>query len=556
MLTQNAARAIPDQPEMPAMLPSTEAQRLQIVQRTARFVLATAHAGTPFDAWGIFPPDQEHVDPGTPEYSWRDQLAWTWAKAGYFRVDVTGKGTRKHRTYTLTPLGRAALERIADEPALASFYITNKRIHHPTSATPSMTHYQPPELRVLPALRSVPNPIEAEDEEAEAETEDEPEPEAEEVGEEEPARESGSRDQLAQFNTFIEGVTRVLESMNKRLVAIESDRSSPRLQTLEYEVHGFTDLMLSVAERLDRLTSTSSPESAVATRGDLGRASAELVKAFASASRPDSKSVAPPPSKLDEAALASSLSATLRTAVTKEIDARVTAQFEGLIPVLAATARDTMREKAEREDKKNEKTVKDLAATIRAGVREEITSALGKVDFKVDLSGFGKKLEESIAERLNILLTGDPESVSDAASAMKEDLALIRKSAEKLGVNVATLIEAYEDEHAGFRRTGEIVSQALTNASHSALSILGAAKTVANEMMLLSSDYAKKNGVPREVAFARGDAALAAFGEAEERLIADDPSRPSLVMAPKPIGAENLRPVILQPKPKPKGEKS
>jgi hypothetical protein len=607
---------------MPSMLPSIEAQRLQIVQRAARFVCAVASAPEPFDAWGIFPPDLAGVESGTAEYSWRGQLAWTWARAGYFKDGVTGKGTRKHRTYTLTPLGRTSLERVAVEPGLAAFYISNKRTTSDTNAQNAL-HYQPPELRKLPTLRSVPHvheDLSIPDAEIEEEVEDGAEVGAEvgdgaeessiestqifraksfvvqrftlasgepywrvrftlpsgsrpwaaarftsealarewaapqivavlikgraleAGGEESGGEESGTEDQLARFNAFIEQVTGVLENMNAKLVAIESDRTSTRLQTLEYEVHGFTDLMLSVADRLDKVT--SSTDAALATRGDLGKVSAELAKAFSSAPRPDSKSVTP---KLDEAALASGLGEVLRASLVKEMDARMTAQFEGVIPILRAAVREeSMRDEGGLADKLAEGK---LAEVLRAGVREEVAAQLKKIDFKVDLSGFGKKLEDSIAKRFETVLANDGESVREAAESLTEDLSLIRKSTEKLGVSVADLLDAYKEEHSSFMATGERVALVLTNASKSALAILDASKVVANEMMSLASTYAQKSGVPRDVAFARTDAALAAFSEAEERLIAGTGNfGSSLIMAPKTIDAKNLRPIIMKPK--------
>jgi hypothetical protein len=102
-----------------------------------------------FAAMEIFPPDLPNPKSGTPEYAWRQQLAWTWAKAGYFQERLTGTGLQKRRIYALLQSGREALERIASDPALASFYLSNKR----SSTTPnqSATFFQPPELVALPA---------------------------------------------------------------------------------------------------------------------------------------------------------------------------------------------------------------------------------------------------------------------------------------------------------------------------------------------------------------------------------------------------------------------
>src|SRR5271170_1630812 len=138
-----------------ATKPSKDAERLEIVQRTARYVLARSTVGaTRFGAMDIFPIELPVPKNGTPDYAWRQQLAWTWAKAGYLHQAFTGTGLQKRRIYTMLAAGREALERIGADPALASFYIPNKRTAADAESRPP-EFFQPPELvRALVADRS------------------------------------------------------------------------------------------------------------------------------------------------------------------------------------------------------------------------------------------------------------------------------------------------------------------------------------------------------------------------------------------------------------------
>jgi hypothetical protein len=135
--------------------PSVDAERLQIVQRAARYVLSKATVGgVRFGAMDIFPPELAIVKSGTPEYAWRSQLAWTWAKAGYMHETLSGTGLNKRRIYNLLQLGREALERIATEPVLASFYIRNRRVTG-SETNRAAESYRPQELLTSKNLRLV-----------------------------------------------------------------------------------------------------------------------------------------------------------------------------------------------------------------------------------------------------------------------------------------------------------------------------------------------------------------------------------------------------------------
>ena len=126
--------------------PSQDADRLQTVQRVARYVLSRSTVGqTRFAAMEVFPPDLTAVKSGTPEYAWRQQLAWTWAKAGFLHEALAGTGLQKRRIYTMLQAGRDGLERIAADPVLASFYISNKRTGGDIANRPA-EFFRPPEL--------------------------------------------------------------------------------------------------------------------------------------------------------------------------------------------------------------------------------------------------------------------------------------------------------------------------------------------------------------------------------------------------------------------------
>jgi hypothetical protein len=128
--------------------PSVETERLSTVQRAARHALDKAARGeSGFGSMEIFPPDAPKALTGSTEYIWRAQLAWTWSKAGFFSCKILGRGIGKHRSYALLPEGREALERIANDPILASFYIKAKRNTVSEGYPPEW--FRPEGLRVL-----------------------------------------------------------------------------------------------------------------------------------------------------------------------------------------------------------------------------------------------------------------------------------------------------------------------------------------------------------------------------------------------------------------------
>jgi hypothetical protein len=117
---------------MTAIKPSQQAERLDIVQRAARYLLDVASQKPGgFGTMEIFPPDLPIAKPNSSDYTWRGQIAWVWAKAGWLDQKLRGQGTQKHWVYRLKPQGRLPIEKIAEDQVAASFYVSIKR---PTTA--------------------------------------------------------------------------------------------------------------------------------------------------------------------------------------------------------------------------------------------------------------------------------------------------------------------------------------------------------------------------------------------------------------------------------------
>jgi len=268
--------------------PSVDAERLQIVQRTARYVLSKATVGgARFNAMDIFPPELQGVKSGTPEYAWRWQLAWTWARAGYMHETLSGTGLNKHRTYTLLQLGREALERISTEPALASFYIKNRRTAGTeVTANRAAEFYRPQELVRLTASKglrlvptksdpssSSPSNDESENEETQGAASEEGDAPGEERGGTSGADQGALSDlrgvlgELQGLPVFFERITAVLERMNDRLVKVEG------------ETRDQSDLLVE-ATRLMSVGGPKDGKDAPATRDEIATALAELTQSF------------------------------------------------------------------------------------------------------------------------------------------------------------------------------------------------------------------------------------------------------------------------------------
>ena len=260
--------------------PSQDAERLETVQRTARYVLSRSTVGqTRFAAMEVFPPDLPHPKSGTPEYAWRQQLAWTWSKAGFLHEALAGTGLQKRRIYTMLQAGREALERIAADPALASFYIANKRTG-PEAANRPVEFFRPPELvRVMTATDRTRRIVSASPDDEDALPSKGlrlVSPSAEDVPEESPAAREGSsggsfegvQEMIAELRglpIFFERITSVLERMNERLVKVEG--ATKAQSTLFIEA-----LKMPVEE--------VSEENKPVTRDEVATALAEMTQSF------------------------------------------------------------------------------------------------------------------------------------------------------------------------------------------------------------------------------------------------------------------------------------
>ncbi len=221
---------------MPVIRPSIETERLQIIQKSARHVLDVCKSDlASFRAMDVFPSTLSAVKHSTPEYAWRMQLAWVWAKAGYFKERLVGTGLNKHRNYTITPSGRAAFERMAGDPVVASFYVHAKRSLRLEDGAPDRAErYQPPELRGLrvsqvranqPANDQGPNEEGEEGDEGDEESDEPSDPqeeqEQEQEQEERQQQEGQPQADANDLRIYFERVAGALDVMNSRFATID-----------------------------------------------------------------------------------------------------------------------------------------------------------------------------------------------------------------------------------------------------------------------------------------------------------------------------------------------
>lgn len=247
--------------------PSVETERLSTVQRAARHVLdKVSRSESGFGSMEIFPPDGPKALTGSTEYIWRSQLAWAWWKAGYLSCKIIGRGIGKHRSYMLLSQGRAALEQIADDPVLASFYVKAKR--NTTSES------YPPEWFQPEALRAPPKDEEEEEEEASTDGSadgEEDEGPAPEDREKDRSEKDGSASIEAERERRWDLMIGVLEKVSTQFGDLKIEITS-----LKAEVKAQSDFVLEVAQRIEASGRPS------VTREDLGQVSAEIVQAIVS----------------------------------------------------------------------------------------------------------------------------------------------------------------------------------------------------------------------------------------------------------------------------------
>lgn len=555
--------------------PSQDAERLHTVQRAARYVLSRDSLGQArYTSMDVFPPELPTPKSGTPEYAWRSQLVWAWTKAGYMHEGLAGTGLSKRRIYTLLQAGREALERIATDKVLASFYIPNKRSAPDADQKPP-EFYRPPELLRLtssskglrlvpPKVTEAPEPQNDEEVDEGGEifgTEEKTTPSQQAMGAREGA--SGSSSDLRDLPIFFERITSVLENMNDRLAKV-----GDRLTKVEAETHDQSALLLEATQML----STRGGKDALVTKDEVATALAELTQAFvrdnpagtsltaalkkheefhvqlaseitniAAVAKEAAKKGAP----IDAAALGKVVSDALAKEAPKR-EAMAQQIALSLTPVIAAITRteDKLRthtsglavQTVEKIDSvKN--SIGFTTDSISKDVQQRLGSRLGSISESV-----GKSMDvltASVESRITALATSiearmtavgpDLEALrtlSDKVSSevtatcneLKEDLSSISADSQDLGEILETVGSKFDEGQAGFRRQAQSVIDGFMQVSAAADVVMEGARAVAGEMIVLARLRAAKAGVTYEETVEASNAAITRVAEVDDRI--------------------------------------
>jgi hypothetical protein len=559
--------------------PSQDADRLHTVQRVARYILSRDSLGQArYTSMDVFPPELPVPKSGTPEYAWRSQLVWAWTKAGYMHEGLAGTGLQKRRIYTLLQAGREALERIATEPNLASFYIPNKRSATGAEDRPP-EFYRPPELVRLSArqLRIVPPKVARQAPEPEPEESEESEEQAEE---DEPAplqrqeaQDSDASSELKDLPIFFERITSVLENMNGRIAKV-----GERLSKVESETRDQSALLLEATQAL----SSRAGKDALVTKGEVAEVLAELTQSFvkdnvagvaltAALKKHEEFHVQlsgeisnlalaakKAPVVTDAAAMAkdaAALSKTISDVLTKEVGKLIVPMVReamaqeiapGLTPVIEAIIRteDKLRIHtsglAVSAGEKIEGVKNSIGMTtdsISKDVQQRLGSRLGSIS-----EGVGKSMDTltaSVESRIAALATSiearmtavgpDLEAlrklsdkiqseVTSTCEELKDDLSSISADAQDLGETLEVVAGKFELGQTGFKRQAQTVVDGFTQVSNAANVVMEGARAVATEMVILARLRAAKAGVTYEEALEASNAAIVRVAEAQDKI--------------------------------------
>lgn len=452
---------------MSSLRPSIEAERLVVVQRAARHVLdEDARGNSTFGTMDIFPLNAGQVPrSGTSEYTWRAQLTWTWAKAGYFSRKDSGDG---RWSYSLLAEGREALERIASEPAIASFYVKTKRS---STGNYPVEWYQPPQLVRRTAEGEPESDVEEDFDGEELEDLDLGGDSGDALGGDALGGDAGGGDPVS---IYFERSTAVLEVLAERLVSVER------------EVKGQTEVLLEAVGRLERVAPKPTLfEDGPATRGDVGRAAAEIASAFLRRESADVESVR---------FVAENLRAALGTSdASSQV---IISKFDAL--------RDAMVEGRISGEKKSDEVKVALLLAMRSGAEAA----------EKKLADVTDKLEGKIAAALAVVASSnrstDIEEVRAIASDLKADLAAMSDNMETLADSSEGLQQKFFEMVTTFRQQMSGISDAAVRVAKMAEELLDAARFVSKEMTGVARERALRESSP-ETVLARGEAAADKF---------------------------------------------
>lgn len=489
---------------MTAIKPSQQAERLEIVQRAARHLLdAAPQRSEGFGTMEIFPPDLANAKVNSSEYTWRGQIAWCWAKAGWLDQKISGQGTQKHWVYKLKPKGRRSLEKIAEDPVAASFYVSIKR---PTTAGADY----PAEWYQAPPTRG----LDAEVESLKAKPKVEPKVEEDaplDPNEDGPREVSATQAEAASMqaagSTGLEGVVASFLEQNFR--ALEAVIGS--LGEIKKEVKAQSDLVLEAAQKLERS----------ASKEDVAQAAAEIASVLARKPQADPGALSGVHTMFTQIQQIQQKFATELATIAE----RRKVDDDALAEKIGKSVVESLRKSLEKDISKAtsaavvaSEAVDMIAANARTQLGKFRDEALAAIAAKKP-----KSKSESVGEKLEVL---------EARAAQIEDR--MNELAEGTDAIDASLISLAVE----MKKSTHAVSEANARALDTASELVAAARTIVKEMMDVGMERAAAGGQSFNVIRTKAIGAIERLNETEDRVNQRSmPTGAALVMAPTSISS-------------------
>jgi hypothetical protein len=477
---------------------SQQAQRLEIVQAAARHLLDVASKKDDgFGTMDIYPEDLGRPAYNTPDSTWRGQIAWCWAKAGYLDQKISGQGTKKHWIYKLLPRGRRPLEMIASDPVLASHYVSIKRPSNPGADYPP-SWYQPPSLRDLPPEPDPPKPKreklqllrEAPESRVEEPVNDVDADPIEQVGELTSESQAEGDDYFLRI--FLERNTQALEATFRLLGEIKK------------EVKDQSDLVVDAVQRLE----------GAASKSDVAEVAAEIA-AVLSRQRSTDQGTAILVAEVEK----------IRTVFDEQANfhVRLMADLNAILDrrkvdesAFADKLAGLIVSKLKKDYEKNAETISKSAANAVESIEWISKQTIVNLD----------KLKDGIlasiaAELKKIRAAGkgeDIQQLGDQLAALAADANDITELLEQISDAVIRVNTSFVDGMAEFKAQATKVSESHRRSLETASELMSAARIVVKEMLDTGAERAASSGMSFSTVKQRALGAIDRLNEAEEEI--------------------------------------
>jgi hypothetical protein len=470
-----------------SLKPSQQTERLAVVQMAARHLLdfASKKDGG-FGIMEIFPGNAGAPKHNTPEYTWRGQLAWCWAKAGWLEQRIAGQGTQKHWVYRLLGSGRKPLEMLAGDPIIASYYVSIKRPSSPSADYPA-TWYQAPQLRDL-----------------------EPEPEEPKVQRREIAPESESRDELPrEEGTGETEETEVASPDHEALGGGEAgvlatflEQNFQALSTMvatlgeiKKEVRAQSDLVIEAAQKFEN----------AATKDDLANFAVEIAAALSRRSDPETKLA------LESVQAAINRHEGNHVAITSELSAladRRKADDDALAEKLGKTIVLNLKKEIEKDFTRTSQAAANAANAVDYVSKQAVLQIM-KLKDEVALV---------VASELKKRPAGKAGGVTEKLEKLEERADEIADTLSQLEEVARRVDDSFTGGMAEFKRQAASVQDAHARALETASELVTAARAIVKEMLEVGMERAGSGGVPFSVVKQKALGAIDRLNDAENRV--------------------------------------